>query len=359
MKPHLSCAAVALFVSSASVAVVLLCSAKAQTGPQATVPPANANLQASPGIQQSDLPSWAFTPRSSGAPRSPRVPRPPDNGAVLHVPGSELRFTRRQINDAYGPPDWFPNQHSPAPAEVTQGRKPQEGKPGYAACGQCHLPSGYGRPENESIAGLPVGYILEQLEDFKNGTRNSAVPNMALALMIPVAKAISPEEAKESAEYYASVKPVPWIRVVEASTVPKTHPGNWMLAPDADGGTEPIGDRVIEVPENLELAEMRDSASGFIAYVPVGSIKRGERLVRTGGKGKTTSCVICHGQDLRGLGDIPPLAGRSPSQMARQIYDFKTGARNGVNAALMKGPVQNLSDADIVNITAYLASLKP
>lgn len=358
MKPHFSCAAVALFVSSASAAVLLLFPAKAQTGPQATNLPSTANLQASPEIQQGDLPSWAFTPRSTQVPGSPRVPRPPDDGAVLHVPGSDQGFTRRQINDSHGPPDWFPNQHPPAPAEVTQGRRPQDGKPGYAACGQCHLPSGYGRPENESIAGLPVGYILEQIEDFKNGSRNSAAPNMALTLMIPVASVLTPEEAKETAEYYASAKPVPWIRVVETKTVPKTHANNWMLIPDTDGGTEPIGDRVIEVPENAELAEMRDSGSGFVAYVPVGSIKRGERIVRTGDNGKTTACVVCHGQDLRGLGNIPPLAGRSPSQMARQIYDFKTGARNGVNAALMKGPVQNVSDADIVDIVAYLASLK-
>jgi cytochrome c553 len=338
----------ALVLTGACIAIALLCSASGQAGSQPNSQLAKVDLEAPAAIQRTDLPSWAFTPPT------PRVPHAPDNGAILHVPGSDRGYTRTQINDPYGPPDWFPSQHPPAPTEATQGRKPA-----YYACGLCHLVSGYGRPENESIAGLPVGYILEQIDDFKNGRRHSSVKNMGLITMIPVAEGITPEEAKIAAEYYASVKPVQWIHVVETNTVPKTHPNARMLAVDPNGGTEPIGNRVIEVPENLELAEMRDSASGFIAYVPMGSVKRGEELVRTGDNGKTTPCVVCHGQDLRGMGDIPPLAGRSPSQMARQIYDFKTGAHNGTNAALMKGPVRNLTDTDIVNITAYLASLKP
>jgi cytochrome c553 len=331
----------------------------AQTGaPQASAPqaadPAAAarpvyQLEAPKELQHPELPSWAFTPVSPG----PRVARPVDDGTLLHVPGSDKAFTRTQINDGYAPPDWFPEQHPPAPKEATNGRKPV-----YQACGLCHLVSGYGRPENQSIAGLPAGYILEQIEDFKNDLRHSSVPNMGVITMIPVAKGITPEEAKEAADYYAAIKPpAHYIRVVETNTVPKTRPNARMMVLDEAGGTEPIGNRVIEVPEDVKLAEMRDSASGFVAYVPVGSLKLGETIVRTGAGGKTIACVTCHGQDLRGMGNIPRIAGRSPSQMARQLYDFKTGARNGVNAPLMKGVVANLTDTDIVNITAYLASL--
>ena len=45
--------------------------------------------------------------------------------------------------------------------------------------------------------------------------------------------------------------------------------------------------------------------------------------------------------------------------MARQLYDFKSGTRNGMNAVAMKPVVARLTDADIVNLTAYLASLDP
>jgi cytochrome c553 len=132
-----------------------------------------------------------------------------------------------------------------------------------------------------------------------------------------------------------------------------------MWAPDEGGGTEPIGERVIEVPENLQLVEMRDGAAPFLAYVPVGSLKRGEALVRTGGGGKTIACTTCHGDNLKGLGNIPSIAGRSPSSLGRQLFDFQTGARHGTNAALMQAPVAKLTNADVVNITAYLASLEP
>jgi hypothetical protein len=35
---------------------------------------------------------------------------------------------------------------------------------------------------------------------------------------------------------------------------------------------KPMGQRIIETPENLERTELRDDRSGFIAYVPAGSV---------------------------------------------------------------------------------------
>jgi cytochrome c553 len=303
-------------------------------------------LEAAPENQNPSLPSWAYTPIGPTA-----TTRPPEDGTLLHIPRSTQSYTRTQTR---GNPDWFPDSHPPMPKIVGQGRKP-----GPSPCMHCHLPNGFGRPENQSIAGLPAGYILEQLDDFKNDRRHSSVPNMGVVTMIPVAKTVTPEEAKQAADYFASIKPTKWIRVVEANTVPKSRPNGRMMVLDEAGGTEPIGERVIEVPENLERAEMRDSSLGFVAYVPVGSLKKGEALVKTGGDGKTLPCTMCHGPNLKGVGNIPSIAGRSPSQLGRQLFDFQTGARNGTSAALMKGPVSKLTNADVVNITAYLASLEP
>ena len=132
-----------------------------------------------------------------------------------------------------------------------------------------------------------------------------------------------------------------------------------MLVPAPGGGMEPIGQRIIEMPEDLERTELRDSTSGFVAYVPKGSIKKGEALVMTGGAGKTLQCGICHGSDLKGLGPVPALAGRSPSYIVRQLYDIKHGARNGLWADLMKAAVAKLSEEDLVAIAAYTASRVP
>ena len=96
----------------------------------------------------------------------------------------------------------------------------------------------------------------------------------------------------------------------------------------------------------------RNPRSGWIAYAPVGSVKKGEELVQKGGMGKTVACAACHGADLKGNGNFPPLAGRSPSYLARQLYDIQQYTRNGPGVPLMRPVVQNLTQDDILAITA-------
>lgn len=184
--------------------------------------------------------------------------------------------------------------------------------------------------------------------------------------MIGVAAKANDDEIQAAANYFSALKPRPWIRVVEKDTVPRTHTAGWMLVVNNSGKNdppkmEPIGRRIIETPENLERTELRDDHSGFIAYVPRGSLKRGEVLVKTGGAGKTVPCSACHGPDLKGM-DIdkaPPLAGRSPSYIVRQLYDIQSGARHGVATQVMTSAVTKLTIGDMIAIAAYTASLKP
>ena len=241
------------------------------------------------------------------------------------------------------------------PEVVAHGRKPD-----VYSCGHCHLPNGQGRPENASVAGLPADYIIQQMADFKNGLRKGSDPEMlSVTNMVKLAKSASDEDVKAAAAYFSSIPLKPWIRVVEVEQVPKTKPEGGMMVVIDGGGSETIGDRVIEVSENLERTELRDPTSGFIAYVPKGSLDKGKLLVTTGDNGKTMACTMCHGPNLKGTGNIPSIAGRSPSQMTRQIIDFQNGSRNGSMAPMMKGVVTKLTIADIVAITGYLASQAP
>jgi cytochrome c553 len=121
---------------------------------------------------------------------------------------------------------------------------------------------------------------------------------------------------------------------------------------------EPIGQRIIEVPEDVQQFVSRDTRARFIAYVPPGSIKKGQALATTGG-GKTVQCGTCHGPDLKGVGPVPGIAGRSPSYMVRQLYDYKHGARAGVDSAQMKPSVEKLTIEDMIALAAYAASLRP
>ena len=81
--------------------------------------------------------------------------------------------------------------------------------------------------------------------------------------------------------------------------------------------------------------------------------------MRNGGGGKTIECGACHGADLKGLGPVPGIAGRSPSYLVRQMYDMQSGARHGEWTELMKPVVARLGDDDLVNIAAYVSSLMP
>jgi cytochrome c553 len=236
------------------------------------------------------------------------------------------------------------------PAVVANGRSPA-----VKACSKCHVTTGGGHPESSDLASLPEAYIIRQMADFKDGHRKGA----RATSMFPIAKAVTDDELREAAKYYAALPRPAWNKVVETDTVPKTElrVGGMRFAL-ANGGTEPIGNRIIELPQAPERAHLRDSRFGFVANVPVGSLARGEALVKGGG-GQTQPCATCHGPDLKGLGEVPHLTGRSPMYVFRQLNDIKVGTRAGANAELMQPVVAKLSQDDMLAIAAYLASLSP
>jgi cytochrome c553 len=305
-----------------------------------------------------DPPGWAYAIPSAppgGAAAPAAAPAAPDP-KPLTLPGSTLSFPLANIRDAFGPADWFPGDHPAMPEVVAKGRRPD-----VRACSLCHYPNGKGRPENAGVAGLPVAYFISTMHDFKNDVRKSAESRKANTnVMIQIAKGMTEDEIKAAAEYFGSMKWTPWIKVMEVKEVPKTRIAGGMYLRLEGKEMEPLGMRIIETPENVEHTEtLRDPRSGFIAYAPMGSIKKGEELVTTGGKGKTVQCAFCHGADLKGLGPVPGLAGRSPSYMVRQMYDMQAGARKGVWTDLMKPVVAKLTDEDFVSIAAYLSSRTP
>ena len=293
-------------------------------------------------------PPWAYPVNPPG------LTLPADDGSPLLVPDSDARFTLTQIRDLNFCPDWHPGDHPPIPEIVAIGRKPA-----VLACGSCHRADGSGGPENARLAGLPAAYIAQQMVDFKSGARRTSVPGRNADRMVKeVASAITSEEIGAAAEYFSALKPRATVRVVEALKAPKTRVVDWHLALASTPGLEPLGERIIEVPENLEQFERRDGRSRWIAYVPPGSVQRGQTLTTTGGN-KTLTCGTCHGPDLKGVSPIPGIAGRSPSYLIRQLYDFRAGARAGPGSTLMKPVVEKLAMDDMIALAAYIASLSP
>ena len=292
-----------------------------------------------------DPPAWAY-------PVNPPDFKPrAEDGIARRVPASSATYSVTQLRDRFISPVWHPGDHPALPSVVAQGRKPN-----VFACGFCHRAEGTGGPENASLAGLPAAYIAQQMADYKSGARKTSVQKRNIDLMISLSKDITEAEVQAAAAYFSALKPKSNIRVVETVSVPKTVVAGWFLTAADTREKEPIGQRIIEMPEDLEQFENRDPRSNFIAYVPIGSVARGEALVSTGGAGKSLQCAICHGADLKGLGDLPSIAGRSPSYVVRQLYDIQNGARAGRGAQLMKAAVANLTVEDMASIAAYLAS---
>jgi cytochrome c553 len=264
--------------------------------------------------------------------------------------------------------DWFPQDHPLMPDVIKHGPTALGDK--KRGCGSCHLPSGKGRPENAGVAGLPLPYIIRQLQDFRSGKRHSADPRKPNTnTMIELAKALSDDELKAAADYFSSLAWTPWVRVVETDLVPKSRIVGNLFLPLENVKSEPIGARIIEMPEDEEQTESyRNPHVGFVAYVPPGSLAKGKDLVTTGGArllgtefipGKATPCITCHREDLMGGGDSPPIVGRSPSYIVRQMWDIQQGTRHGEPAELMKITIAKLTPDDLIAIAAYVASLPP
>jgi cytochrome c553 len=313
-------------------------------------------------------PSWAYgfnSPPTPGmAPALPNPPQPLDSTTQYTVPGSSLSFARSQIANRYGPADWFPEDHPAMPEIVAHGR--ESAQPTVYACSLCHYPNGNGRAENANLTGLTYEYFVQQLMDFRSGARTTSDPRKTnTAVMAGFARAMTDDEIKAAAKYFTAIPATPWIKVVESATVPKTKPQNglYLTLEGAEAGVEPLGDRIVDTPLSAHETEfLRNPRSGFVAYVPLGSLKKGEDLVVNGvtaAGDKITACTMCHGTELRGLGPVPRLAGRSPSYIARQLYDMQQHNRHGLWTPLMEPVVAKLGPADLVAASAYLASLSP
>jgi cytochrome c553 len=295
-------------------------------------------------------PAWAY-PIVPPAEHTP----PPDNKTPRHVPNSSAAYTDAQLADLFVVPDWHPQDHAPAPAIVVHGRAPD-----VFACGHCHRMGGTGGPENAKLAGLPAQYIVRQLQDYQRGLRTTAVPTRyPQSAMIKLAKALNAQEMDAAAAYFSKIPATPNIHVREASDVPRTHAEGWRLGADADGAREPIGHRVIELPDVPKNFERRDSRTTFTAFVPPGSLARGRLLAEKGGGPGTLACVTCHGAQLQGMALAPPIAGRSPTYLVRQLYEIQSGIRAGSAAAPMKIGATGLSPDDMIAVAAWAASLPP
>jgi cytochrome c553 len=85
-----------------------------------------------------------------------------------------------------------------------------------------------------------------------------------------------------------------------------------------------------------------------------GDVAKGEALA------KKYTCASCHGADYKSPIDpaYPKLAGQYPDYLVHALTAYKRGSKGwGRNNPIMVGVAAPLSDADMADIAAYLASL--
>ena len=174
---------------------------------------------------------------------------------------------------------------------------------GAPACVTCHGAAGQGQGAAgfPRLAAMNADYFVAQLRNFQDGTRVNPI-------MVPVAKLLSPADAKALATYYAALPAI-----------------------DATGDA---------------------AASGP-------AVAAGETLAKNGDwKNGAPACALCHGATGHGVGAaFPQIAGQSVVYISNQLQAWKTGTRKNDPMGLMRGIALKLSAAEVSAVAAYYAGL--
>jgi cytochrome c553 len=271
------------------IAVVALASTALESQqPQQPAPGTPTALPSPPARE----PAWAFPIQAGTLPAESPEPK--------SVPGSTKKYTPKEIDDLLNPPDWFPDEHKPAPSIVQKGH-------GMAlACGSCHLMSGLGHPESSDVTGSTAAYIVQQMQDFKSGVRKD------YARMNGIAGELSDQEVQQAAEYFASLPRAKWSRVVEAAMVPKTFVGQGRMRfvdPKAWHGANRQAHH--HAAGRYHPRAVARSEDRFVSYCRRAASRKGSRWSRMARRCPSFQCSICHGEGLKGLGNVPRIAGTS------------------------------------------------
>ena len=108
------------------------------------------------------------------------------------------------------------------------------------------------------------------------------------------------------------------------------------------------------IADELSDADIQNLAAYFssLPVKPAG----GDAHLAKAGQAKIPMCMGCHGDTMGGRGQIPRLAGQQPQYMAKQMHDFKSGARK---SGPMGAFAQSLTDEEVQALSAYLGTLSP
>jgi hypothetical protein len=300
-------------------------------------------------------PPWAYgftTPPPPNAPRATPNPAQPQDNVVEHsIEGSQRKFTRAKIANRFGPADWFPGDHPTMPLVVERGAK----RANIYACNLCHYRTA-GRPENADVTGLTT--YFPDLKGFKNGARKTSDPRKGNTGLMGILR--SDDGRGDRGRRPASPRSPPsrGSRSSGRQRAEDQAAGGMYLVVEGAEGQGADRQPHHQTPTARTTPSSRNPRSSFTAYVPPGSLQKGEPWSKAPSSGRRSRL-----HDLPRLRPARPrpaaAAGRSPSYLTRQLYDMQHGNRNGAWTVLMAPVIAGMNADDVLNASAYLASLQP
>jgi cytochrome c553 len=258
---------------------------------------------------------------------------------TVQVAGSKVRVPESALHDRARTINWFPGDQPPPPAIVLAA------PPGGFACGYCHMANGVGHPQNNSIAGLPEAYVINQFAAFRAGQRKAALPGyIPNNSMTRVATMVSDADIAATARYYSKLPYRSLIRVREVALAPRVAAVG-LVWTRVEGAPEPIDGRIVELMDRPDDSILHNPRGRITAYVPPGSIARGRAIDAELG------CMACHREQMAGWGP-----GRSPSYIVRQLLAFRNRTRTSPGAETMHGVADQLGLDDMVAVAAWMGA---
>ncbi len=182
---------------------------------------------------------------------------------------------------------------APAHADVIDTR----GMAPHEHCAYCHgLDGNSAMPRFPHLAGQSVSYLRKQLADFKHGRRTNDEGAMS-----GIAESLSEADVESIVRHYAGQA----LRV---------------RASDVEG----------------------DAAAGRRLYF------NGRRAI--------PACATCHGTDAPVLAGAPRLLGQHGAYLAKQLQDFRRGARRNDAGGVMHRIAKALAEPEVRALAAFLSA---
>ena len=198
------------------------------------------------------------------------------------------------------------------------------GKTKSASCAGCHGEDGNSIASTfPKLAGQHAGYIAQQLQAFKDNTRNAP-------MMAPYAMGLDNDSIEDIAAFYANNK-------ISANSLP-------VIESDDDDDDD----------ESENSAE--DKAAELTALMALGS-----DLYRNGDlKREVSACIACHGPFGEGNkpASFPALKGQHADYLIKALTDFKKGARSNTPDNMMHMIAKKMSDKEIQAVSYHISMMK-